>query len=352
VNGSRSSKKVHFFIPDSEHSLSTPDSGFSLLDPPPPVAISSGPKAMAIDEKPTAQGTNFEKHYKEETESDFSSDIDDGEMVQRGEIKETQGGNYHLYRMDRRELDSDSGSAIDDSEPAISIPMRRDVTSGPSFTQPLVGHHYDRDFTPSGHAAYQNISERSNATRRLETEQRQVASHQQLMHPGDWENNSVAESTIDDSGPGIRAPLTSYTMGYKRPVSLHSANVPLTTHKASNIAQQGVKSHNRGSRVDHATEHVPSKLSTDAAVGSSQTHRDPIFVRRRDRRTHGFGIDGTIEDGSDGSDIETIQSHARDLVPRTSQKKSCAVRYDRRTGTISYEGLRDGGAYVTKVRRP
>lgn len=354
LNGSRFSKKVHFFIPDSDHSLSSPDSGFSLLDPPPPVAIPSEPKAMAIEEKPTAQVTTFGNFYKEETETDFSSDIDDGEMVQRADIKETQGGHDYLYRTDRRDLDSDSGSAIDDFEPALSIPMRRDVTSGPSFAQPHVSHHYGRGFAPSGHVAHHRGSERSeNATRRLKTEQRPADSFRQPMHPGDWENESVAGSTIDDSVHAIRAPLSSYTMGYKRPVSLQSARFPFTTHKASDSAQQGVKSHNRESHVDHATEYVPFKPSTAAAQGLPQTRPDPIFVRRRrDRRIHDFGIDGTIEDGSDGSDIEMFQSRAQDLRPRTSQQTTCEVRYDSRTGTISYYGLRNGYAYATKVRRP
>lgn len=354
LNGSRFSKKVHFFIPDAEDSLSSLDSGVSHLDPPPPVAILSESKVMTINEKPTAQVTPSVKHYKEDTESDFSSDIDDGEMVQQADIKATQGGNDHLYRSDRRDPNSDSGSAIDDSEPALSIPMRRDVTSGTSFAQPHVSHHYGRGFAPPGHVAHQRVSERSeNATRRLKTDQRPADSFRQPMHPGDWENDSVAGSTIDDSVPAMRAPLTSYTMGYERPVSLQSARFPFTTHKASDSAQQGVKSHNRESHVDHATEYVPFKPSTAAAQGLPQTRPDPIFVRRRrDRRIHNFGIDGTIEDGSDGSDIEIFQSRAQDLRPRTSQQTTCEVRYDRRTGTISYYGLRNGYAYVTKVRRP
>lgn len=140
-NGSRSSKKVHFLISNSGDSLGSPDSASSLLDPPP---FQSESKAMAKEEKPSAQAPPSGEDDKRETESDFSSDIDDGEMEQQAVSREMQGGNDHFYRMDRGDLDSDSGSAIDGSEPILSIPMKRDVTSGPSFAQPLVSHHDDK----------------------------------------------------------------------------------------------------------------------------------------------------------------------------------------------------------------
>lgn len=309
-NGSRSSKKVHFATSDSEDSLASPDSDLLLPDGPPLVALPSESKAMAIEEKPTSQAPPSGEQDQWETDSDFSSDIDDGQMVQEAVVREIQGDNDYLYKMDWGDLDSDSGSAIDGSEPALSIPIKRGVTDRPSFAQPLVSKDDDKSSAPTGQVAHRKINEESeNATRRLETishlsrgqsapaEQRRASSTRGPLRSGDRENDSVIGSTIDDSVPVIRVPLTSYTSGNSRPIRLRSGTVTFPIPGVSDSTLQGARSHDRPFGEGQGIANVPYGSPSHTVAGSPQIRPSPISVhRRRDRRAQDLGTDGTTDD--------------------------------------------------------
>lgn len=340
-NGSRSSKKVHFAISDSEDSLSSPDSDFSLLECPPPVALPSESKAMAMEEKPTSQAPPSGEQDQGETDSEFSSDIDDGEMVQKVVDTGTQGDNDYLYKTDWGDQDSDSGSAIDGSEPALSVPIKYDVTSRPSFAPPLVSKNDDKSSAPT-------ISHLSSG-QAAPAEQRRASSTQGPLRSGDWENDSVIGSTIDDSVPVIRVPLTSYTSGDSRPIRLRSGTVPFHIPGVSNSTLQGATSHGRPFGEGQGTANVPYRSPIHMVAGSPQIRPSSISVnRRRDRRTQDLGTDGATDDRV--GEQRKSPSHAHDPVSRESQQSRCEVYYNRRTGVVTYEGLQDGYAYVTRGR--
>ena len=76
-----------------------------------------------------------------------------------------------------------------------------------------------------------------------------------------------------------------------------------------------------------------------------------MFVHRsRDHRTEDGGTDGATDGGA--NEWSENNSHVHNLASSESQRPCREVRYDRRTGTITYEGLRDGYVYVTKARGP
>lgn len=219
-NGSRSPKKVRFSISEPEDSLDSPNSESSsfksvLHGTPPPDP--SETDSMAVEDKTITQAPPSGDINGWETGSDFSSDIDDGEMVQYAVRRETQGDNDYLYKMDWGDLDSDSGSAVDGSEPALSVPLKHDERFRPLFAQPPVRKGDDERFASSGHAVHQNKNEFHFLNgKTFPTKAHPAPSIRQSMRPTDWENDSEAGSTMDDNRPANRLPLSSYTAGNGR----------------------------------------------------------------------------------------------------------------------------------------
>lgn len=219
-NGSRSPKKVRFSISEPEDSLASPNSasssfnsGLHVTPPPDP----SRPNAMAVEDKTITQAPPSGDVDEWETGSDFSSDIDDGEMVQYAVRRETQGDNDYLYKMDWGDMDSDSGSAVDGSEPALSVPVKHDDESRPAFAQPPVRKGENEHFASSGHAVHRNANESHYSSgKTFPTKAHAAPSIRQSMRHTDWENDSEAGSTMDENRPANQLPLSSHTAGNGR----------------------------------------------------------------------------------------------------------------------------------------
>ena len=257
-SGSGPSKRVHFSISEFGDSLDSSDSDIASLDPPLPAEASldtSGTIAMAIENKPTAQAPPSGEEDNWESLSDFSSDIDDGEMVQQAVGRETQTNYNYLYKADWDDMDSDSGSAVDGSEPALAVPLTRDATSKSFFAQHFVSNGHHKGSAPPGYPIHQKLGGQPDIAAKIENQSPRLSgqtlstkahlppSVRQSMHPSSWENDSEAGSTMDDNVPAIRVPLTSYTSDHSRPIHLRAGTVPFTAPGASESTPQDAKGH-------------------------------------------------------------------------------------------------------------
>ncbi|MCJ1364037.1 hypothetical protein MMC16_003146 [Acarospora aff. strigata] len=312
-------------------------------------------------------GLLYTEEEKWDMTSDFSSDIDDGEMVQQNMVRGTPEDHDGIYREGEGDSSSDLGSAVDDSGPALPVPLRHEVASGLAFAQPPVSDRVHGSSAPSGQAAPSlDDGQAGNTTNAVGDLNSQSKAHTILnnkdlapsprrpMQNADSVNNSDSdnESKIDDNAAATKAPLASYTASNSRPIHVSSATAPRMTLEVPGSRLWYTKENDRPVSDGQSTSQGPS-LQQDR--GSPQIRPTPIFVnRRRGHQAHvveeDAGTKGSVGGGRSGQ--TKPKDRAPDISPPAAQEAHCKAYYDRRTGTITYKGLRDGYVYVTKARGP
>ncbi|KAI9880057.1 MAG: hypothetical protein M1830_005789 [Pleopsidium flavum] len=389
-SGSRSLKKVRFAVPPGDDSLHPSAVASSYLDSPPPVALSPvnfEMKAMGSKDKPVTEAPRHTKKEKWDIMSNVSSGIDDGEAIQQTKLR----GTPHLTSADQNtrtlknpsstkeetqvsrhshgwDLDSELGSAVDGIGPALPVPIKHKVHSKVSAEQPAKENWRGTKSVPSGHAAHwegikdverakensENVwlppYERGESAKAAAT---QSAPLRRFAGSAPWENGSELDSTTDDFTPAIRAPLTSY---------VESGRIPIILCSEIASRQAGEFDSNLGSAVDHgrarnrfrATPRGRPRNTQGMTVDSPVLQPVPTPVHRgRDQRPPIVKRGRVVESGGSGGSrgMTEPSSGVRDSSPAATPRASRKAYYDRRTGEITYEGLRDGYVYVTKPSR-
>lgn len=370
-SGSRTLKRVRFALFPADDSLDPSVSASSDLDPPAPVPFSPTyfeMKAMASKDKPATETPRYTKDDKWEILSDVSSEIDDGGMVQQTGFRRTQEETKVSHQSHGWDLDSELGSAVDGTGPALPVPLKHKVHLKGSPEQPVKHEWAHMRSVPAGHAAHRTVSNKvEHAKRNFEDafappHRRRVSSKagaapsapSRLFAPtACWENDSEIDSTTDDNIPAVRTPLTSFVSVDRQPIRLSSERVSRTPREELNSTLWSAIDHSRPSNRYQATPRAPSRHPPEVAVDSSPTQPAPIFIyRSRDQRPPSVERERVVESSGsgDGKGSTESRSRARDSSPAFPPRAYRNAYYDHRTGATTYEGLREGYIYVTKPK--